>query len=69
MFVANESEDKMRLSDFIEKRLNSECLDEKNRICFTRGKAFYEFKMEEDLRFYRDIVYLKEGHENEVSLN
>ncbi len=66
VFVVNESEDKMRLSDFINKRLASDYQFEKKDVHFKRGRAFYEFTEEEDLRFYRDIVYLTKAQENEV---
>ena len=56
----------MRMSVVIEQRLNSEERPVKN-ICFSRGKAFYEFKWNEDLRFYRDVVYLTEIQANEIS--
>ena len=58
MFVVGKSEDKMRMSVFIEKQLNSGSLHRKQ---YVRGRAFYEFTKEEDLRFYRDIVYATEA--------
>ena len=67
--MVDKSEDKMRLSEFIERRLNPIDHYENKHVKFSRGKAFYEFTNEEDLRFYRDIVYLAEDQANEVRIN
>ena len=40
----------MCMSDFVKEKLN---LSE-----FTNGHAFFEFKKEEDLLYYKDIIYL-----------
>ena len=60
--MVGESEDKNRMSAFIEKQLNSQTGD-LHRKQYIRGRAFYEFTKEikEDLRFYRDIVYATEA--------
>ena len=64
VFLVSESEDQMRMSVFIEKQLNSDDIQRKQYIHFIRGRAFYEFTEEEDLRFYRDIVYATEAQLN-----
>ena len=66
MFVVDKSEDNMRLSHFIIKRLTSDYQFEKKHMQFSRGRAFYEFTKEEDLRFYRDVVYLTKAQVKEV---
>ena len=66
VFVVDKSESKMRLSEFINERLASNYQFEKKDVHFKRGRAFYEFTEEEDLRFYRDVVYLTKAQEIEV---
>ena len=69
MFMVDKSEDMMRMSDFIEKKLNSDHQPmNKRKIYFCRGRAFYEFIREEDLRFYRDIVYITKAQLEEVRI-
>ena len=42
-------EDRVRMSDFIKRKLGVE---------FTNGRAFYEFKRPEDLDFYKEVILL-----------
>ena len=59
VLTVDESENCMCMYDFIKKK------PEINE--FTNGHAFYELTKEEDLRYYRDIVYLAEGNTTKVS--
>ena len=57
MLVANEEDGCSFLSKFVQKKLKLVEGHKDEDIKFINGNAFYEFKREEDLQYYKDVIF------------